>query len=211
MSTKISLEAKELCDKYGIHYDKSWVDPNFKTTESLSKNEILNKLRNIDPNKLFFDWGEYMSKEQLISILDSEEQYDKDFRYTVKHHKRYLFHLILGTILCMSCCFWIPFLIGFINNLCDDFALTPKDFASNCVAGFFYITAWLYFTGVVTVPLSIIGSVTLWPLFLRKCMFTDYTDGKFHKDAYYPEIMEMLKCGNIETTNAIAVLGSQLF
>lgn len=210
MSIKISLEAKELCDKYGIYYEKSWVDPDFNVTENLSKTEILNKLRNIDPNKLFFTWDEYMSKEQLILILDNELQYDKDFRYVVKRHKRYLFHLILGTVLCMTSCFWIPFTFGFLRNLCSYISYAPKDFISNCVAGGAAVLTWIFFTGVITIPLSIFGSVTIWPLFLRKLMFYDYQDNKFHKDAYYPEILEMLKCGNIETSNAITVLGSQL-
>lgn len=153
----------------------------------------------------------YAKQEQLERIKEERKLFDEDVKYAIKHHKRYLFHLTLGTILCMTVCFWLPFLAGFIKDFGMQNHGSPAGLKYNFVSGFASVCIWIYFTGIVSIPLSIIGSVTVWPLLLKNLMFEEYTDYEFHKDAYYPQILQMLKHGNIEVSNAIAVLASQIF
>lgn len=150
-----------------------------------------------------------------------DQEFKKVYKYRVEKengkiigkHYMYKFHLILGTILTMSSCFWIPFLVGVIKALCEPFHLMPLSTAA-ITEGCLYVMAFIYFTNGILVPVTIIAGVTLWPMILKSIMFPN-GEGYFAKHRYndplqhYENLMRDLKNGNIELKNAAAVIGSQ--
>lgn len=118
---------------------------------------------------LFFKY--YNAYEKIKESLDKE---NKRFEYDLKLHQRYRRRYYTGIVLWMTVCFWLPFLIGFLQGY--DVATTYFHGAgvlgSMCVSGFAYICL-TSFTFPVTIPLSFVMAVIGHPAILKACMFND--------------------------------------
>lgn len=177
----------------------------FNTFLELNKNNALSydyynfcKTLFYHPNK----FKKTFSKEDMKKIKDEIKSFKFNPKsYHVKLHKKYIFHLCVGTPLIITSPFWGPFLWGFLNELCFP---TMMSLASHGAFGNGVLDMMMFVgvTGVVTIPLACILSVTAWPALLRYFLF----DKEY---PYNPFIMEELKYGNVEKTNAVAVIGSQ--